>query len=104
MKISDKYLKEIKEKMSQKRIGQYGEREIRILFVPILAIVIILLYIANLILWGLDAANQSFLGYLIGTIFFELLIFGTITLFWRFYEIPEEIYVEDQEKNRRQGC
>lgn len=77
---------------------QFGDSRSRFIlfFAPLLLNV--LTYVVLFFLWDADVANQTIVATLITSYALELVLFVYFTIRWRFFDIPEEIYLEQQKR------
>jgi hypothetical protein len=92
----NEYSKEVQRRIMERIEMRYGTRRATIISIVSPLIVNGVAYLVFRRLWGTDTANQQILGFCIGTVSLEFVLLGILLFFWRFYDVPEEIYNEQR--------
>jgi hypothetical protein len=95
--MDKKYSSEIGKRIKQKIEIRFGTRRAIIITITAALIINVIAYIVFRHLWGVNTANQQIFWDVITTVLLAALVFGVSLFFWRFFDIPEEIY-NDQNK------
>lgn len=98
----DNYKRRIREKMEKKMADRYGTRRV----IPIAIVVLLLINVVNFSInkaWNPDDFVHNSIIFFAGTVLLEVLLLSILPIVWRFYEVPEEIYLENiDELNKKQ--
>ena len=90
------YREEIKERLSKKMETQYGRKNIWIIGVIVIILVNVVYGYYSFVFWGIDAAYQNMFEFFVLTVVSGAILFLVLRFYWRFYDIPEEIYIENK--------
>lgn len=97
-----KYKQEVHRRMGEKISMRYGTKFAMFIGIgiPLVLNVVYYFYVTNV--WGRGYANQHIGEFFILTVLAEVLLLVAFTLYWRYCEIPEEIYGEQEEAYNKQ--
>jgi hypothetical protein len=93
----DEYIHEVNQRIKQRFETRYGTKKAIIINITAAVLLNSLLYFLFFSLWGQDTANQQILSFLVLSVALEIIILGTSWAFWRFSDVPAEIYKEKVE-------
>jgi hypothetical protein len=90
----DEYIHVIYQRIKQRFEIRYGTKKAIIINITAAVLLNSGLYFLFFYLWGQDTANQQILSFLVLSVALEIIIFGASWAFWRFSDVPAEIYKE----------
>ncbi len=94
----DEYSHEIWKRIRERVEMRYGARRAVIISIIVPVFLNAVAYFMFRRWWGIDAANQQILAFILGTVSVEIVLLSAFLYFLRFYDVPEEIYKEQKER------
>ena len=91
------YIHEIHERFKMKLKARYGTIRNVVIGLGLLAIAEIAVYVVLFRVWGVDSAIQQVVSYIIPLVVSGIVLIGVV-VYWRYYEVPAEIYSEQQHR------
>ena len=90
-------MRKVKEKMAEKMAGRYGTRMILPVGIIVLILISIVDYLIYYVFLPSDKSLQNVIIFFIGVVLVEVVLLSILPFSWRFFDVPEEIYLENVE-------
>lgn len=95
--IINEYRRKVREKMAEKMAGRYGTRMILPVGIVVLILISIVDYLIYYVFFPSETSFQNAMLFFIGVVLVEVTLLSVLPFSWRFFDIPEEIYLENTE-------